>query len=362
MKVLSRSKAPLDRTTLGVIGTLGLAAFLVAGLLLPSASFIRGGYDYSAMFTEAGGLQSGDAVIVAGQPVGEVEDLAVDHGLVRIDFYAQSDVVLPDRTRAEVKVQTLLGQKALMLYPDGRGALEENAVIPVERTVAPFDVTQALAELTRTGQEIDTARLGDAFSTLASTLRGSSDALGPALTGLDRLSTTIASRDAALRELLERAKRVTGVLADRNGQITTLVRDGNLLFAELQRRFDTIRQLLISTTQVSQELSGLIAENRATIGPSLDQLRGVLDLLNRNRDNLAATLREAVPYVRTLGEAVASGPFFLVYVQNLVPYDLKPELFPQLPSVPGLPGGANPVGGAAQLGPPVLPALPGGGG
>jgi phospholipid/cholesterol/gamma-HCH transport system substrate-binding protein len=362
MKIFSRPKSPLDRTTLGVVGTLGVAAFLLGALLLPSMPFVRGGYDYSAMFTEAGGLQSGDAVIVAGQPVGEVEDLAVERGLVRIDFYAQSDVVLPDRTRAEVKVRTLLGQKALTLYPEGRGAIEEDAVIPVERTVAPFDITQALAELTRTGQEIDTARLGDAFSTLASTLRGSSEALGPALTGLDRLSTTIASRDAALRELLERAQRVTGVLADRNGQITTLIRDGNTLFAELERRFDTIRQLLVSTTQVSQELSGLIAENRATIGPSLDQLRGVLDLLNRNRDNLAATLREAVPYVRTLGEAVSSGPFFLVYVQNLVPYDLKPDLFPQLPNLPGLPGGPNAAGAQGQPGPPVLPALPGGGG
>ena len=66
---------------------------------------------------------------------------------------------------------------------------------------------------------IDTDQLATALDTVANTFRDSPEEVRAAVDGLGRLSRTVASRDAQLRELLEHANGVTGVLADRNEEL-----------------------------------------------------------------------------------------------------------------------------------------------
>ena len=66
-----------------------------------------------------------------------------------------------------------------------------------------------------------------------------------------RLSRTVASRDAQLRELLHHANGVTGVLADRNKELVSLLTDGDLLLQELRKRRADIHTLLVSTVTLS---------------------------------------------------------------------------------------------------------------
>jgi len=95
----------------------------------------------------------------------------------------------------------------------------------VSRTTAPYDVQQALGTLSDTVDAIDTDQLARAFDTLASTFAGTPADLRASVTGLSRLSTTIASRDNQLRTLLARTRSVSGVLAARNGDISALLAD-----------------------------------------------------------------------------------------------------------------------------------------
>ena len=93
------------------------------------------------------------------------------------------------------------------------------------------------------------------------------------LSGLSRLSDTIASRDGELRTLLARANQVTGVLADRDKQLQKLFADGGLLLDELNARRDAIHSLLINTSALSLQLEGLVHDNQKTIRPLLDRSR-----------------------------------------------------------------------------------------
>ena len=104
------------------------------------------------------------------------------------------------------------------------------------RTTAPYDIYPAFSALTRTVDKINTADLAKAFRTLASDFSGTPQSVRPLVTGLSRLSTTIASRDAQLHILLSRANQVTGMLADRSGDLQELLHDGNLLLQELNAR------------------------------------------------------------------------------------------------------------------------------
>jgi len=74
---------------------------------------------------------------------------------------------------------------------------------------------QAVTGLADTVERIDVTQLANAFTVLSQTFADTPAAVRSSLTGLSRLSQTVASRDEQLRELLARARTVTTVLAHR---------------------------------------------------------------------------------------------------------------------------------------------------
>lgn len=307
-------------TSLAILAVLVLAAFQLDGLTS------IGDPAYRAAFRDASGLTPGNEVRVAGVRVGKVTDVGLARGpagpYVRVRFRLDDDSVrLGEKTGATIRIRTVLGQKYLALAPDGPGRLREGAEIPLDRTAAPFDVIQAVTGLAETVDQIDSQQLGEAFTTLAQTFADTPASVEASLTGLSRLSRTIASRDAELRELLSRARTVTAVLAERDEEFRKLVADGDALLREVSRRRDAIHELLTGTNQLAAELSGLVADNREQLKPALDQLRGVVATLQRNRDNLTKTIEAMAPFVNAFANVVGNGRWFDSYVRGLLqPY------------------------------------------
>ena len=191
------------------------------------------------------------------------------------------------------------------------------------RTIPPYDLTDALSGLTTTSSAIDTASVAKALRTITTTFRHTPAAVGATVRSVSRISTTIASRDNEIHSLLGASNNVSMILARRNAEITTLLDDGSNLFAVINARRQAVTSLLGAATRLAQQLKGLVADNRATLGPALTQLNQVVALLNRNKDNIETILDRAGPFAGSLGESVSSGPFFQSYVQNLTrPVDL----------------------------------------
>jgi phospholipid/cholesterol/gamma-HCH transport system substrate-binding protein len=221
-------------------------------------------------------------------------------------------------TGATIRIKTILGQKYLALAPEGPGRLPDGAQIPLERTAAPFDVVEAVTGLAGTLEAIDTEQLAAAFTVLAQTFADTPDSVQSSLVGLSRLSKSVADRNAELRELLGRARSVTEVLAARDEEFRKLVADGALLLGEVSRRRDAIHNLLVGTSALSEQLSGLVADNRAQLEPALRELRGVVAILQRNRTNLERTIQRMGPFVTAFANVTGNGRWFDSYVQGLV--------------------------------------------
>jgi len=317
-----------DTLTMGIVGTIVVALMLGISLGWDHLPFVDHGTHYSAVFAEAGELQSGDAVVVSGVDVGTVSHVRLDRGHVLIDFdITDNSTHLGSDTRARIVTLTLLGKAGLELDPAGAGTLPADARIPLVRTTSPYDVTTALADLTDTTSQIDVPALAKALSTVSVTFKATPAQLNAALSGVSRISRTIASRDQALQELLANSSAVTGVLNQRNAKIASLLGLGSNLLAELNARQQAIVALLDEATQLSDALSTLVQRNNAALASALDQLNKAVALLNRNKTNLQQTLDGLANYSVELGEAVASGPFFDAYVQNLTsPASLVPVL------------------------------------
>ena len=307
-----RNPAVIGAAGLVVIALLILAAFHAQDLPL-----IGGGKSLSAAFTDASGIKPGDEVRVAGVKVGKVTGVALDHGHVRVDFRVKHGVTLGTTPTASIRIKTILGQKYLAVAPDGPGDLKGGAQIPLSRTVTPFDVVEAFNGLSNTVGRIDTDQLAKAFDTIADTFKDSPADVRASIRGLSRLSTTIASRDAQLQQLLSRANGVTKVLADRDAEFTKLLRDGDLLLQEVQLRRDAIHRLLVSTSQLSLQLEALISDNKTQLEPALDHLHAVLQVLQKNQANLDKSIQLVAPFVRVFSNVLGTGHWFDTYVKGL---------------------------------------------
>lgn len=313
MSVPFRERNPVP---IGIAGILALVLLLYAGFNAANLPFIGGGDDYVAHFSDAAGLRPDDGVRIAGVNVGTVRSLDIDNGQVVVHFRVAGGTKLGDKTRAEIKLKTLLGQKFVMLYPSGQGSLGPNG-IPIDRTSAPLDVPQAFGDLSRTIGEIDTAQLAKSFQVIADTFQNTPGDVKTALTGLQRLSETISSRDQQIGDLLARARGVSSTLADRNGEITKLINDGDVLLRAIEARRAAIHNLLVATSTLSAQLVGLVRDNQAQIGPALANLRGTVSILQKNEANLDKTITLLAPFLREFSDTLGNGRWFDTVVRNL---------------------------------------------
>ncbi|MGW0610104.1 MCE family protein [Streptomyces sp. NPDC002788] len=310
---------------IGAVGLTVLALLTVAAFNADRLPVIGNGETYSAAFAEAGGLKPGDEVRIAGVKVGKVEEVDLDGDHVKVTFKIKGEPEFGTETGASIRVKTILGAKYLALHPEGRGRLEPGSEIPLKRTVPAYDVVQAFSDLTTTTEKVDTDRLAKALDTISTTFEDSPSEVRASIKGLSKISRTVASRDKALRELLDHANGVTGVLADRSGDFTALVKDGDKLFQEISKRRAAIHKLLKTSAALGIQLSGLVQDNEKEIGPALKGLNRVVEMLERNQSNLDRSIKLLAPYVRVFTNTLGNGRWFDSYVQNLVAAPVVPR-------------------------------------
>ena len=314
---------------IGAVSLAIIATFILGAFKADSLPLIGGGDTYYAAFTEAGGLKANDEVRIAGVRVGKVKLVEVKDGHVRVSFKVDtSSAHFGPKTGAAIKVKTLLGSMYLGLEPDGGGQMKKETEIPLGRTASPYDVVQAFSGLADRSKKIDTKRLGKSLDTLGALTENTPTEFKGALAGLSDLSQNIAARDDQLNTLLRNTKKVSTVLGDRRGDLITLMRDGDKLFRALAARRESVHNILVATSQLSVQLTGLVRDTRAGLKPALDHLGNVVDVLNKNQDNLDNSLRLLAPFYRVFANTLGNGPWFDTYIQNLPPVPDLPATIP----------------------------------
>ena len=304
---------------IGAISIAMIAALMAAAFKAGDPPLIGGGDTYYASFSEAGGLKANDEVRIAGVRVGKVRDVALHDGQVRVEFQVKGDAEFGSQTEAQIRVKTILGAMYLALVPSGSGQMDEGDTIPVERTTSPYDVVDVFEGLAERSERIDTDQLATALDTVATLTRNTPEEFQAALQGVSALSANVAARDAELNTLLQNLQKVSRVLGDRRQDIVELMEDGDLLFRALIARRQAVHDLLVSTSQLSQQLTGLVRDTRADLKPALDRLGNVLDMLNANQENLDSSLRLMAPFYRVFANTLGNGPWFDTIVQNIPP-------------------------------------------
>ncbi|MEV8609069.1 MCE family protein [Amycolatopsis sp. NPDC051373] len=302
---------------IALVGLAVLVLGFVAALNSDDLPVIGGGTTYSAEFSEAAGLTTDNDVRVAGVKVGKVSEIKLDGASVKVSFKVK-DAWLGDKTSAAIKIKTLLGQKYLSLDPQGVGTLNPGQPIPRDRTMSPYDVLDAFRGLSQTVDDINTDQLAKSFDTITQTFANTPEDVKGALSGLSKLSDTIASRDAQLSNLLANTREVSQTLVDRDAEVQKLITDGNQLLDEISKREQAITALLDGSKELATQLQGLVDDNDKQLDPVLTQLDQLTSMLQRNQDSLAQGIAKFAPFVRVFTNTIGTGHWFDNYICGLV--------------------------------------------
>ena len=302
---------------IGAIGAGVIAAGTIGAVQYDNLPSFGSDKHYSAYFADAGGMRTGAAVQVAGYRVGQVTSIELDGPQVLIKFDLDRHVHLGERTEAAIKTKSLLGAKVLEVTPRGDGQLA--ATIPVDRTTAPYQLPDALGDLSNTIDGLHTNDVTAALDTLAKTFANTPPDLRVAVQGVARLSQTLNKRDSQLRSLLDNANKASSALAEHADQLAGLVADTNSLLAELRTQSDALEQISHNLSALAQQFEGFIADNRGQLKPALDKLNDVLTIVDDRKQRLQLAIKNLNAYLLTGGELVATGPYFKAVLANLIP-------------------------------------------
>ena len=303
----------------GAVSLVVLAGLLVAGLKAGSLPLIGSGSTYYAAFSDSSGLAKGNEVRIAGVRVGKVSSIKLEDGHVVVGFQVKTDHRFGTQTGADIKIKTLLGATYLALTPAGPGQLSKGSTIPVGRTHSAYNVVDAFSGLAQRAGKIKLPRLRKAMNTLADATATTPKAFREAVSGVSRLSTNIAARDGQLNTLLKNVKKVSAIAADRDDDIVSLMKDGDVLLRALVQRRQAIHRLLVSTSSLSTQLTALVKQSRADLKPALRNLSGVVNVLLKNQNNLDESLRLLAPFYKVFTNTIGNGPWFDIWIANLPP-------------------------------------------
>ena len=320
----SNAKPERDPLRTGIFGVVLVVCVVLIAFGYAALPFWPQGKIYDAYFSDAGGINPGNAVYVSGLKVGKVTSVGLAGDTAKISFSVDRHVTVGDQSLAAIRTDTILGERSIAVTPAGSG---RGTTIPLSRTTTPYTLAGALEDLGGDASNLNKPQFEQALNVLTDTLRDATPDLRGALDGVTTLSRTLNRRDEALQSLLTHAKSVTGVLAQRADQVNKLVDDGNELFAALDERRAALGRLISGIQGLSQQISGFVADNRKEFGPALSKLNDVLSNLNERRDYITEALKRLPTYATELGEVVGSGPGFNVNVYGVIPAPLIATMF-----------------------------------
>lgn len=300
------------------------AAFVVAMVLLTACLFfIFGQYrtgatnGYSAVFSDASRLKSGQSVRVAGIRVGTVTGVSLrpDKKVV-VKFDADRNIVLTGGSRAAIRYLNLVGDRYLELV-DGPGSpkpLPPGGQIRLDHTAPALDLDLLLGGLKPVIQGLNAQDVNALTSSLIKVFQGEGATLESLLSKTSSFSNTLADNDQTVQQLIENLNTVVATLAKDGGKFSATVDRLQRLVAGLSDDRDTIGAAIDSLTKGTTSLVDLLSTARAPLAGTVDQLNRLAPLLDEDKDRLDASLQRSPENYRKLvrlGTMGATIPYYI---------------------------------------------------
>ncbi|OBH01541.1 MCE family protein [Mycobacterium sp. E3247] len=309
----------------GSVGTtVKLGVFAVVTIVLTAALFAILGqyrtgstYGYSAVFSDASSLKTGDSVRAAGIRVGTVNDVALQsNNAVLVSFDANREVRLTTSTRVAVRYLNLVGDRYLDLLdaPGSAGIQPPGSRIPISRTEPALDLDLLLGGLKPVIQGLNPQSVNALTNSLIQILQGSSGDVESLFTKTASFSNALADNGQVVQRLIDNLNEVVATVAKDVSKFSATVERLERLITDLSADRDPIGDAITALDKGTASLADLLTQARPPLAGTVDQLNRLAPLLDNDKARLDLALQKAPENYRKLVRLGAYGSFINQYL------------------------------------------------
>jgi phospholipid/cholesterol/gamma-HCH transport system substrate-binding protein len=317
MSVLDKkTTGDLVRLLIFILVTTIATGFLV--VTIGNISF-AGSKQYKAVFSDATGVVKGDDVRVAGVKVGNVEGVEiVDRTRALVTFKVVDDQRLTEATNATIRYRNLVGQRYIALTEGvgGSSVLDEDDTIPLARTRPALDLTVLFNGFKPLFAALSPADVNKLSYEIITVFQGEGGTLESLLSHTASVTTTLASRDQVIGELITNLNEVMVTIGNRDKQLSDLLVKLRQFVSGLSSDRQAILGSLDSISALAVETSDLVTGVRPALTTDVTQLRRVAGNLDRNKAEIDRALQVLPIKLNKVGRTAIYGSFFNFYLCN----------------------------------------------
>jgi len=264
------------------------------------------GYNLTVDFETAAGLEPKANVKMAGVPVGKVEAIRLVGNNARLVLRIQEGVQIPIDSVASIQTQGLLGEKYVEILPGKDTSRMLPAGGRVANTIPPANLDEIIRKVSLISED-----LRKFTQTLASTLgteegrKAVSDILRNVQETTEVLRTVVAGNEERLNRILANVDTLSGDLRDIS---SANKEDLRATIANLRAFSETLKTegpgLARKLEEMSEQVSGVIGENRGNIRESIENLKNASAKLDNTLESASRVLARIDRGEGTLGKLV----------------------------------------------------------
>lgn len=267
-------------------------------------TFWDSGYQLKADFVDADGIANAADIRISGVYVGQVTEIrSVGGGLAEITFRLDSEhSPMHEGTRANLRLQTLLGTKFIELQPGSSSGpeLDRNAVIPTNKTTSPVDFDQFLSSFDKPTRD----GLGSLIRELGTATDSQGQEINALLYDLNQLSIqsapnlqTFADRSDHINNILVNAADVTQNLSDNRQHLANVFTNLNSVLGTISANDPAFRRFIHEGNIGLVHGLNQFTNEQQNINDTIHLLRPALEKLNPTLEDATAYDHQLQPFI-----------------------------------------------------------------
>ena len=282
-----------------------LAVLLVGGVaVVIQRTFFRP-TAITAYFTTATAIYPGDEVRIAGVKVGTIESIQPVGTQAKMRLDVDRGIRVPAGAKAVIVAQNLVAARYVQLTPayESGPAMDDGAVIPVERTAVPVEWNEVKEQLMRLASELSpdngmsTGSVGRFIDSAATALDGNGDKLRQTLAQLSGVGRILADGSANIVDTITNLQTFVTALRDSNEQIV-----------QFQDRFAT--------------LTSVVDDSRSDLDAALRNLSDVVGETTRFIEGTRDKTAEQIQRLANVTQNLADNRMALENVLHIAPHSI----------------------------------------
>ena len=273
--------------------------------------------DYRAEFVDATGVVKGDDIRIAGVKVGTVSKVeVVDRTRALVTFDVDDSASVTQATHAAIRYRNLVGQRYIALTDEigDSDPLPAGGTIPVSQTSPALDLTVLFNGFKPLFQALSPADLNQLSYEIVQVFQGEGGTLEGLLAHTASVTSTLASRDQLIGDLIDNLNEVLDHIGDRDVQLSRLITTFRTFVGGLKDDRQAILGSLDQISALSVQTADLVDGIREPFVSDIKQLREVARNLDNGKAELDRALQVLPIKLNKIGRTATYGSWFNFYL------------------------------------------------